>query len=117
MFARVSTYQGSPDQIDEGVRYAKENIVSRVHEVEGFEGVYLLVDRQSGKALSITLWESEEAMRASEQEANRLRSEAAESGGQEVVGVDRYEVAISPEHPTGEIPRTPPGPEEQVSDG
>ncbi len=97
MFARVSTYQGPPDQIHEGIRYAQENIVPRVQEVEGFEGVYLLVDRQSGKSLSITLWESEEAMRASEEEANQLRSETAEAGGQEVAGVDRYEVAISPE--------------------
>ncbi len=97
MFARVSTYQGPPDQIDDGVRYAQENIVPRVHEIDGFEGVYFLVDRQSGKALSITLWESEEAMRASEEEANRLRSSAAEAGSQEVVSVDRYEIAISPE--------------------
>ncbi len=97
MYARVSTYQGPPDQIDEGVRYARENILPRVGEIDGFEGVYFLVDRQSGKALSVTLWESEETMRASEEEANRLRSETAQAGGQEVVGVDRYEVAISPE--------------------
>ena len=97
MFASVSTYQGPPDQIDEGVRYAQENIVPTLQEVEGFEGVYLLIDRQSGKVLTITLWESEEAMRASEEEANRLRSESAEAGSQEVIGVERYEVAISPE--------------------
>jgi heme-degrading monooxygenase HmoA len=106
MFATVSTFQGPPDQIDQGVRYAQENIVPTLQEVEGFEGVYLLVDRQSGKVLTITLWESEEAMRASEQEANQLRSEhrgrwdqvpAVETGGQEVAGVERYEVAISPE--------------------
>jgi heme-degrading monooxygenase HmoA len=106
MFASVSTYQGSPDQIDEGVRYAQENIVPTLQEVEGFEGVYLLVDRQSGKVLTITQWESEEAMRASEEETNRLRSAhrgrwdqvpTEEAGGQEVAGVERYEVAISPE--------------------
>jgi heme-degrading monooxygenase HmoA len=97
VYARVSTYQGPPDLIDQGVRFAQENILPKVGEIDGFEGVYFLVDRQSGKALSITLWESEEAMRASEQEANRLRSETAEAGGQEVMGVERYEVAISPE--------------------
>ena len=95
MFARVSTYQGPTDQIDQGVRFAQENIVPRVQEVEGFEGVYFLVDRQSGKSLSITLWESEEAMRASEEEADRLRRESAEAGREEIVGVERYEVAIS----------------------
>ena len=69
----------------------------RVGEIDGFDGVYFLVDRQSGKALSITLWESEESMRASEEEANRLRSESAQAGRQEVAGVERYEVALSPE--------------------
>ncbi len=106
MFANVSTYQGPPDKIDEGLRYAQENIVPSLQEVEGFEGVYLLVDRQSGKVLTITLWESEEALRASEEETTQLRSEhrgqwdqvpTAEAGGQEVAGVERYEVAISPE--------------------
>ena len=42
MYARVSTYQGPPDQIDEGVRYAQENIVPRVGEIDGFEEVYFL---------------------------------------------------------------------------
>ena len=106
MFANVSTYQGPPDQIDEGIRYAQENIVPTLQEVEGFEGIYLLVERQSGKVLTVTLWESEEALRASEEEAKQLRSEhrgrwdqvpTAEAGGQEVAGVEGYEVAISPE--------------------
>ena len=96
MFARVSTYQGSPQQIDEGLDHARQSILPRVQEVDGFEGVYYLVDRQSGKALSITLWESEEAMRASEEEANKLRGESAEAAGATVGGVERYEVAISP---------------------
>ena len=95
MFARVSTYRGDPGQIDEGLDYARENILPRVQQVDGCEGVYYLVDRQSGKALSITLWESEEAMRASEEEANRLRSESAEAADATVEDVERYEVAIS----------------------
>ena len=48
MFAGVSTYQSPPDQIDKGLRYAQENIVPSLQEVEGFEGVYLLVDLAGG---------------------------------------------------------------------
>ena len=43
---------------------------------EGFKGIIALGDRQSGKTLYITLRESEETVRASEEEANRLRSES-----------------------------------------
>jgi len=71
--------------------------VPTLQEVKGFEGVYLLVDRQSGKVLTITLWESAEALRASEEEANQLRSEHRGDWQQEDGGVERYEVAISPE--------------------
>lgn len=33
----------------------------------GFDGMYVLVDRESGNALTLTLWESREAMQASEE--------------------------------------------------
>ena len=97
MFARVSTYQGDPGQIDQGLAYDLENILPKVNQIDGFEGLYYLVDRESGNALSMTLWESEQTMRASEEEANRLRTESAESASATVESVQRYEVAISPE--------------------
>ena len=43
----------------------------------------------------MTLWESEEAMSASEEEANNLRSEVADALGTQMVGVERYEVAVA----------------------
>ena len=95
MFARVSAYRGDPAQIDKGLDHARENILPRVQQIEGFEGVYYLVDRESGKALTITLWESEEAMRASEEAANQLRSESADASAATVESVERYVVAIS----------------------
>jgi formylmethanofuran dehydrogenase subunit E len=58
------------------------------------KGAVLLVDRQSGKALAITLWEDEEAMRRSEERANALRADAAAQMGAQAPTVERYEVAI-----------------------
>jgi len=94
MFARVSTFQGRPDQTAEGIRVARERIlpVARLH--DGFKGIYLLFDRESGKSLSVTLWESEEDMMASEEAASRARAESAEAAGETVVSVERYEVAL-----------------------
>lgn len=51
-----------------------------------------LGDRQSGKTMGITFWENEEAMRVSEEAANRLRSESAQASGQERARVETYEV-------------------------
>ena len=96
MHARVSTFQGSadPEQIEQGLRHARENILPQARQMDGFKGVIGLLDRQSGKSLTVTLWESEGAMRASEQEADRLRQESAEAASETVEGVERYEVAF-----------------------
>ncbi len=95
MHARVSILEGPPDQIDEGLRYMREQILPNAfQDDEGFKGALALADRQSGKTLGITFWESEEAMRATEEEANRLRSEIAQAGGETIAAVERYEVGL-----------------------
>ena len=97
MFARVATYQGPPELIDEGIRIGKKQVLPQARQLDGFRGVYFLVDRHSGKHLTITLWESEEAMRTSEQAARRLSSEDAEAAGAMVQSMERYEVVLSSE--------------------
>jgi heme-degrading monooxygenase HmoA len=93
--ARVSSLAGPPDKFEEGIRYAKETIFPSARELPGFAGVVFLVDRKTGRAKTITLWDSEESLQASEEAANKLRARAAEAGGETITGVDRYEVAIS----------------------
>lgn len=95
MFARVSTFTGTSDQVDEAIRQAREDVLPRLGQLDGYRGAYFLVDREGGKSLAVTLWESEEAMSASEEAANNLRSETAESLGTQMVGVERYEVVVA----------------------
>jgi heme-degrading monooxygenase HmoA len=53
------------------------------------------VDRETGKGLTATFWESEEAMKASEEAADQLRDEAVGAvDGSELVSVERYEVEL-----------------------
>jgi heme-degrading monooxygenase HmoA len=94
MFARVSTFQGSPDQTAEGIRITRERILPLARLQDGFKGIYLLFDRESGRSLAITLWETEEDMKASEDAALRARTESAEAAGEIILGVERYEVAL-----------------------
>jgi heme-degrading monooxygenase HmoA len=94
MHARVSILEGSPDKIDEGLSYFREEVQPAWETDPGFKGAIVLNDRQSGKTLAVTFWESEENMRAMEEDANRVRSKVAETAGQEIVGVERYEVSL-----------------------
>ncbi|MEK6276054.1 MAG: hypothetical protein AABM30_12080 [Actinomycetota bacterium] len=95
MYARVSTIQGATDQVEQGIDRIRGTTLPAIKEIEGFKGIVSLVDRQTGKGLTVTLWESEGALQASEEEANRLRSEAAGNlGATGEPTVERYEVAI-----------------------
>jgi formylmethanofuran dehydrogenase subunit E len=93
MHARVTTLSGSPADVDSGIANFQANVLPFAQE-EG-KGAMLLVDRHSGKAIAITLWEDEQALSASEEAANALRADAAtQMGASERPTVERYEVAI-----------------------
>jgi heme-degrading monooxygenase HmoA len=88
--ARLSRLRGPADKIDESVRFAEESILPAVRRIEGARGALGLADRKSGNVTIITFWESSEAMRASEQEADKLRAQTAEKSGGTIAGVERY---------------------------
>jgi len=94
VYARISTFEGSPENIDEELRHVRENVLPQIRQQEGFEGLVALGDRQSGKTLGITFWESEEALEASEEAAGRLREDSAEAMSETIAGVERYEVGL-----------------------
>jgi hypothetical protein len=53
-----------------------------------------LANYQSGELQLMSLWENARAMRASEEEADRLRGEVAEAGDQEIARIERYDVVL-----------------------
>jgi heme-degrading monooxygenase HmoA len=92
MHARVSTYRSSDaDATIEGFK----SVVRELEQVEGFSHAYFMVDRGSGKALSITLWESESALNASVAAADTMRSRAAEASNTTIQSVDHFEVGLT----------------------
>jgi hypothetical protein len=93
--ARVSVLEGSPERLDEGTRYAQDEILPQVRQLGGFKGIVSLIDRERGRTKLITLWESDDALRGSEEQANQLRERAAEGAASRIVGVERYEVALA----------------------
>ena len=93
MYARVARYQIPQDRFGEVVSAFREP-VERLKEVEGNRGGYLLIDRDNCTALTLTLWENQAALEASEVAAGRLRSDALDNLDGKVQFVDRCEVAL-----------------------
>ena len=95
MHARVNTIEGSPDRMDDATRHIEEQTMPQLRQMEGFQGFVALGDRQSGKVLGVAFWESEEALRATEQALSSVRSGAAEAAGGTLTSVERYEVLFN----------------------
>lgn len=93
--ARVSSLEGSPKKIDDSIKKVRSETLPKIRDVKGNVGAIGVADRKSGRVTVITLWESADAMEKSEQQANRLREEAAGFGDQKISGVERYEVAVA----------------------
>ncbi len=93
MHARLSTYAGPAEGLDEMVQ-GFDQVTERLRQLDGFEGGYVLVDRTSGKAATITLWSSEQAAQASAQQADEMRGQVAQAGSHSIESVETYEVAL-----------------------
>lgn len=93
--ARVSSLEGVTDSIDEGIRFIQQQIVPAASDITGWRGIIALVDRTNGRTLTITFWDSDESLAASEAWADQARAEAAAAIDETVKAVDRYEVALS----------------------
>jgi heme-degrading monooxygenase HmoA len=95
MYARVTTIQGAPGKMDDAKGHIQEQTLPQLQKMEGFKGFVALGDRQSGKVLGVAFWESEEALRATEQAVSSVRSGAAGAADGTVAGVEEYEVFVN----------------------
>ena len=90
----MSLYEVAPGGDVDAAVEGFEDAMEPLRGLEGHQGATLLVSRDSGKAITITYWDSEEHLRSSVEQANKLRQEAAEAGGLSIQSVDHYEVAL-----------------------
>lgn len=66
MFARSTSMQLKIAFIDDAIEVYKKSIVPAAQSQKGLVELNLLLDRNSGKAVSIAIWESEEDAKANE---------------------------------------------------
>ena len=99
VFARVSQYSVPPERQEQARRAAEEHIGQALRMQFGFCGDLLLGDRENGKMLTVTLWESEEDMHATDEASHWFRSFGAQETGGRVETVEFYEVMRPPPEP------------------
>ena len=80
MHARTGTLQLSPDRLDAALDAPKAQM-PHYHKAKGFAGFTAMADRQSGKVMGISFWESEADREASESLGAQARSSVKEAAG------------------------------------
>jgi len=94
MHARMGRISLSGDKADEVVNHVRQNVVPKYEESDGFKGFTLLIDRSGGEGIGISFWESEDAMRATDDLGDQARSGSADVGSGSDEGTAHFEVAI-----------------------
>jgi heme-degrading monooxygenase HmoA len=95
MFARTSSWTGSPEALERWSDQVRNGVLPFVQSLDGNMGAFFLLDREGGKALTVTIWQSEEAARASDVAADQSRARTIAATGVELLERGRYEVAAS----------------------
>jgi heme-degrading monooxygenase HmoA len=100
--ARTTTLDTRPGALEEGLTYIRDEVFGAVTNMPGCIGMSVVADRDRGRCIATSAWESEDAMRATEAAVRPLRATAAEMFGAEPQ-VEEWEIAVMHrDHPTGD---------------
>jgi hypothetical protein len=91
VYARVATFESDPASVDDAITMVRAEVESG-ETPEGLEGakMLMLVNRETGNGLGVTLFDSEEAMRRGDAALNAMNPGANERR----TSVDFYEVPV-----------------------
>ena len=72
MYARVATFESEPAKVDEAIAMVRAQVEAETP--AGLEGakMLMLVNRDTGKGVGVTLFDTEEAMRRGDEALDRM---------------------------------------------
>ena len=91
MYARVATFESDPSTVDDAIAMVRAQVESG-ETPPGLEGakMLMLVNRESGKGVGVTLFESKDAMRRGDEALNAMNP----GGTERRTSVEFYEVPV-----------------------
>ena len=91
MFAQVITFDESPEQVEHGIEHVLDEVIPPLRDAEGLTGLWL-VDRETGRRITVMLWQSDEQMQDGMQRVAAAREAAGDRPRPTPTSVGRYEV-------------------------
>jgi hypothetical protein len=91
VYARVATFESDPANVDDAIAMVRREVDSG-ETPPGLEGakMLMLVNRETGKGVGVTLFESEEAMRRGDEALNAM----SPGGSERRTSVEFFEVPV-----------------------
>ena len=91
MYARIATFEGDPGKVDDAISMVRGQVESG-ETPPGLEGakMLMLINRETGKGIGVTLFESEEAMQRGDEALNAMNP----GGTERRTSVEFYEVPV-----------------------
>jgi hypothetical protein len=94
VYARSTTIMARPESIDAGIAQVRDEVMPMVLGMDGCIGLSMIADRSSGRCIATSAWQTEEAMRATNEELQSTRERIAESMGGGSPQVEEWEIAV-----------------------
>jgi heme-degrading monooxygenase HmoA len=94
-WVRVTSLEGDPAKVDEGIAHFESTVIPGMSELAGFRGAVLFVDRATGRALAATIWDAKQDLEASSSGAGPIRAAAVAAMGATNPQVENFEVAFA----------------------
>ena len=94
MFASLTTVRGGDANVTETARLAAESMVEWLRQFDGYKGLLVFADPESGSARIMTLWDTREAADRSARGRKQVRESMVEAAGVDLESVELYELVL-----------------------
>ena len=107
MHASLTTVRGGGPDVSTTARMAAESMLTWLREFEGYRGLLVLGDPEAGNARIVSFWDSLEALERSDKGRREVRESMIAAAGAQLESVDRYELFLGQNFPTGRAESAP----------
>ncbi len=93
MYARSTTMRVRPEAVDDLIAFVRDDVMPMITELDGCVGLSVLSDRDTGRCIVTSAWETEDAMHASAEQIRASRDRVAERF-RATTEVQEWEIAV-----------------------
>jgi len=93
-FVSVHTISGDPDKVDAATVFVRDKVLDVLRSFKGYRATVMGVDRQIGRSVVSTTWDTLADLEVSNSEVSVLRKEAAHAAGADDVQVEIFEAPV-----------------------